>query len=141
MFLHENVYKNSSLLSIMNLQEKEEQNCFLNNLLQETTNYSSQSFIEKYKANEDYSNISDLIFDSIKYKKLGGVRVRVKGRLTKRYRADRAVTRDRITGSLMDINSSLKRQSTSVYRGYQPAHILSSFSGGTRRIGQYGVSG
>jgi hypothetical protein len=91
MFLHENVYKNSSLLSIMNLQEKENQNCFLNNLLQETTNYSSQSFIEKYKANEDYSNISDLIFDSIKYKKLGGVRLEVRGRLTRRYRADRSV--------------------------------------------------
>lgn len=91
MFLHENVYKNSSLLSIMNLQEKEQQNCFLNNLLQETTNYSSKSFIEKYKANEDYSNISDLIFDSIKYKKLGGVRLEVRGRLTRRYRADRSV--------------------------------------------------
>jgi len=82
-----------------------------------------------------------LVFNKIKYKKLGGVRIRVKGRLTKRYRADRAVTRDRITGSLMDINSSLKRQSTSLYRGHQPSHILSSFSAGTRRIGQFGVSG
>jgi hypothetical protein len=37
--------------------------------------------------------LSDLVFNKIKYKKLAGVRVQVKGRLTKRYRADRAVKR------------------------------------------------
>lgn len=33
----------------------------------------------------------DLIFNSIKYKNMGGIRMEVRGRLTKRYRADRAV--------------------------------------------------
>jgi hypothetical protein len=31
--------------------------------------------------------------------------------------------------------------STSNYRGHQPAHVLSSFSAGRRRIGSYGVMG
>jgi hypothetical protein len=32
-----------------------------------------------------------MIFDSIKYKNMGGIRLEAKGRLTKRYRADRAL--------------------------------------------------
>jgi hypothetical protein len=31
------------------------------------------------------------IFNSIKYKNMGGIRLEIKGRLTRRYRADRAV--------------------------------------------------
>jgi hypothetical protein len=36
-------------------------------------------------------NIPKSIYNSIKYKNLGGIRIEVKGRLTKRYRADRSV--------------------------------------------------
>lgn len=36
-------------------------------------------------------NIHNLIFNSIRYKNLGGVRLEVNGRLTKRYRADRSI--------------------------------------------------
>jgi hypothetical protein len=39
----------------------------------------------------DYKKIYDIIFNSIKYKNMGGIRLEIKGRLTKRYRADRAV--------------------------------------------------
>jgi len=38
-----------------------------------------------------YSNLRNIIFENIKYKAMGGARLIVKGRLTKRYRADRAV--------------------------------------------------
>lgn len=38
-----------------------------------------------------YDNIYETIFNSIKYKNMGGIRLEVKGRLTKRYRADRAI--------------------------------------------------
>jgi hypothetical protein len=38
-----------------------------------------------------YSNLRSIIFENIKYKAMGGARLIVKGRLTKRYRADRAV--------------------------------------------------
>ena len=42
-------------------------------------------------ANRNSAHLFNSIFNKIKYKKLGGVRIRVKGRLSKRYRADRAV--------------------------------------------------
>jgi hypothetical protein len=38
-----------------------------------------------------YSKLRDIIFENIKYKVMGGARLVVKGRLTKRYRADRSV--------------------------------------------------
>lgn len=38
-----------------------------------------------------YNKIYEIIFNSIKYKNMGGVRLEVSGRLTKRYRADRAL--------------------------------------------------
>lgn len=40
---------------------------------------------------KDNEIINDIIFNSIKYKNMGGVRLEIRGRLTKRYRADRAV--------------------------------------------------
>jgi hypothetical protein len=39
----------------------------------------------------NYNKIINIIFNSIKYKNLGGIRLEVKGRLTRRYRADRAI--------------------------------------------------
>ncbi|MBD2358974.1 hypothetical protein H6G41_31015 [Tolypothrix sp. FACHB-123] len=42
-------------------------------------------------SNKNSNNISKDIYNSIKYKNLGGIRIEVKGRLTKRYRADRSV--------------------------------------------------
>jgi hypothetical protein len=39
---------------------------------------------------KDYQKIYEIIFNSINFKNMGGIRLEVKGRLTKRYRADRA---------------------------------------------------
>jgi hypothetical protein len=41
--------------------------------------------------NKDFFRIYEIIFNSINYKNMAGVRLEAKGRLTKRYRADRAV--------------------------------------------------
>jgi hypothetical protein len=41
--------------------------------------------------NKDYFRIYEIIFNSINYKNMCGVRLEAKGRLTKRYRADRAI--------------------------------------------------
>jgi hypothetical protein len=51
-----------------------------------TTELSNSSLNNAY-----YTNLRDIIFENIKYKVMGGARLVVKGRLTKRYRADRAV--------------------------------------------------
>jgi hypothetical protein len=107
----------------------------------------SHSMLQKSVSKEsnigtlNYDKISELIFKKIKYKKLGGIRILVKGRLTKRYRADRSVYRLKYTGGLKNIDASYKGISDKMYRGYMHSNIIHGFSAGKRRIGQYGVSG
>ena len=77
---------------------------YLNKLLNRNKSYTSENDTDK-----DYTNISDIIFKSIKYKNIGGIRLEVKGRLTKRYRADRSVFNLKWKGGLKNIDSSFKR--------------------------------
>jgi hypothetical protein len=74
--LIENKYKNLNLNSLLN-------NYNLDYILNEIY---SNTIIEK-----NYKKLYDIIFNSIKYKNMAGIRLEVKGRLTKRYRADRAI--------------------------------------------------
>jgi hypothetical protein len=54
--------------------------------------YNDQNLVTKYKNDGNHSKqIHNLIFNSIGYKNLGGIKLQVSGRLTKRYRADRAI--------------------------------------------------
>jgi hypothetical protein len=45
----------------------------------------------EYRTNMKNKEIHNKIYDSIGYKNMGGIRLEVKGRLTKRYRADRSI--------------------------------------------------
>lgn len=73
--------KNVNLLSVI----KKSSECGLNKLLKEITSYSLDG-----ESSKDYTKISDMIFQSLKYKNIGGVRLEVKGRLSRRSRADRS---------------------------------------------------
>jgi len=78
--LLENKYDNLSLNSIVN-------NNNLDKVLSELYN---NSFGKKNYDNKSF-NIKDIILSSLKYKNIGGIRLEIKGRLTKRYRADRSI--------------------------------------------------
>lgn len=62
--------------------------------------------------NNDKQEISKNIYHTIKYKNIGSIRIEVKGRLTKRYRADRSVYSLRLKGGLKNIDSSFQRMNT-----------------------------
>jgi hypothetical protein len=72
---------------------------------------------------------------------MGGARFFVKGRLTKRYRADRAVFKLKWKGGLKNIDSSFKGLSTVVFRGYQDSNVEKSMLSSKRRIGSFAVRG
>ena len=81
--LLENKYKNLNLSFILN-----------NNNLSEILNKLYYNLIIDYynnNLNKNYFRIYEIIFNSINYKNMAGVRLETKGRLTKRYRADRAI--------------------------------------------------
>ena len=52
--------------------------------------------------------IKRLIFNSIKHKNMGGIRLEIKGRLTRRYTADRSVYKLKWKGGLKNVDSSFK---------------------------------
>ena len=70
---------------------------------------------------------------------MGGARLIVKGRLTRRYRADRAVYKFKWKGGLKNIDSAFKGLSTVTYRGYMDSNVERSIFVSKRRIGSFGV--
>jgi len=128
--LIDNKYKNLHLTSIL-------KNNNLNVLLKELYN----SIISNNSLDKNYTDMHDILFDTIKYKNMGGVRLEVKGRLTKRYRADRAVFKVKWKGGLKNIYSSYQGLSTVKMRGYLNSNVEYSISTSKRRIGAFAVKG
>jgi hypothetical protein len=128
--LIENKYKNLSLNNILN--EK--------NFHQLLTNLYNNFNLGLNIINENSSNIKDIIFNSIQYKNLRGIRVEIKGRLTKRYRADRAISKIKWKGGLRNIDS-YKGLSSVKFRGYRNSNVEHSLQASKRRIGSFAVKG
>jgi len=132
-FLEKN-YKNLNLSYILNN----------NNNLSEVLNKLYYNIIIDYynnNLNKDYFRIYEIIFNSINYKNMGGIRLETKGRLTKRYRADRAIFKVRWKGGLKNIDSSYKGLSSVNLRGYVKPNLDYSIFTSKRRIGAFAVKG
>jgi hypothetical protein len=129
--LLQNRYKNINLTSILKDNN-------LNKLLSEAYN---TIIINNNPLNKDYIEMYKIIFDSIQYKNMAGVRLEVKGRLTKRYRADRALFKVKWKGGLKNIYSSYKGVSTVRKRGYLNSNVEYSLITSKRRIGSFAVKG
>jgi hypothetical protein len=72
---------------------------------------------------------------------MGGIRLEVKGRLTKRYRADRSIYFVKWKGGLKNIDSSFQGLSSVLFRGNTKSNTSYSLSTGKRRIGAFAVKG
>ncbi len=114
-----NKYKDSRVISHMNNQNLEE---ILNNL------YSNK-------------DISKNIFHSIGYKNMAGIRLRIKGRLTKRNRADRSIYLLKWKGGLKNRDSSFQGLSSVLFRGNTKSNISYSLAKNKRSVGSFAVKG
>ena len=72
---------------------------------------------------------------------MGGIRLEAKGRLTKRYRADRALFKVKWKGGLKNIDSSYKGLSSVNLRGFIRPNVEYSIHTSKRRIGAFAVKG
>ena len=141
--LVDNKFRNLNVCSIINNPNLLKDN--INKLLYDI--YYKTTFEKESKLNEDvftdntyHLKIRDIILENINYKNMGGARLIVKGRLTKRYRADRAVYKMKWKGGLKNIDSAFKGLSTVQYLGYRDSNVTKSSSVSKRRIGSFGVS-
>nr|YP_002213593.1 ribosomal protein S3 [Beauveria brongniartii]ABU50166.1 ribosomal protein S3 [Beauveria brongniartii] len=76
------------------------------------------------------------IFNSIQYKNIEGIKIEAKGRLTKRYRADRSAHYRKWKGGLQ--KTSLH---STLFRGNVNPNISYSIANNTRRVGSFAIKG
>jgi len=120
-------------------------NLYYNLMVGQDTPWQSGDILQKSTLNNkeasDFGKIYEIIFNSIKYKNMGGIRLEVKGRLSKRYRADRALFKVKWKGGLKNIDSSYKGLSAVNLRGFIRPNVEYSIHTSKRRIGAFAVKG
>lgn len=89
----------------------------------------------------DFDKWSFFLKNCLKYKTIRGIKLEGKGRLTKRYRADRALFKVQLLGGLKNIDSSYKGLSTKMLRGHVESNVQYSLTNSNNRLGAYGVKG
>jgi len=127
-----NRFKDLSLISVL-------KDINLNKLL--TNIYYSNSLFKNKNYINNYNNLLKIIFNNINYKYISGIRLEIKGRLTKRYRADRSIYKLLWKGGLKNKYSSYNKLSTVMFRGNSRTNVLYSISKDKRRIGAFAVKG
>ena len=133
--LLENKFKNLNLNSVIKTGNVNNFDEILNEL------YYNNNTIEEEILNRDYSNIRDIILKSIKYKQIAGIRLEAKGRLTRRYRADKSLFKLKRKGGLQNIYSTKQGLSSVMFRGYTDANLDYSIQVSKVRIGSFAVKG
>lgn len=135
-----NLIKNKNINYMFNTKFNNKNIDYLNNLLlnlfptlkkrENIKNNNKSYLLEKYILN----NI-------IKHKKLAGIRVEAKGRLTKRFTAEKSVFKMQYKGGLKTVDSSFKGLAAVMIRGYLRNNIQYSLAQSKNRNGAYGVKG
>lgn len=153
MDLIDNKYKNLNLNSIIagpavlgkNKLDNVFNNLYYNLMVEQNTRLLSGDNLQKSTLKitdaPDFGKIYDIIFNSIKYKNIGGIRLEIKGRITKRYKAQRALFKVKWKGGLKNIDSSYKGLSTVNLRGFIKPNVEYSIYTSKRRIGAFAVKG
>ena len=108
----------------------------------------------KIISNLNKNNLSDLlnnlsstkeihstIYNSISYKNIGGIRLEVNGRLTKRKRAEKSISLVKWKGGLKNVDSLSKQLSSVLFRGKFKSNVSYSLFKSKRRIGAFAVKG
>jgi hypothetical protein len=111
------------------------------NFIKELEQYKENNKYVKYSNNITSNNLLNCVFNSLKYKSIGGVRLEAKGRLTRRFTASRSVFKIKWKGSLKNIDSSYRGLSSVILRGYIKSNVQYSIINSKTRNGAFGLKG
>nr|ACV41161.1 ribosomal protein 3 [Graphilbum nigrum] len=120
-----------------NLLENKYKNININSIVENTN--LNKTIVDSYDVKN--SNNKDIIFESIKYKNLGGIRLELKGRLTRKFKSEKAMFKIKWKGGLKNIDSSFKGLSSVNYRGNVNSNLEYSLNRSKRRIGAFAIKG
>lgn len=124
-------------------KNKDSLNQILLNIIPNPTElYSKVIKNKRFKSlSKESLNILDIVYKSIKYRKIRGIRLEAKGRLTRRYVAAKAVFKLKWKGGLKNVDSSYRGYSSTILRGHLRSNVQYHTSVYRNRIGAYGVKG
>jgi Mitochondrial ribosomal protein (VAR1) len=127
-----NKIKNLNLKSLNFSTKKDSINVLLDGL------FSNSNFIDKAKPSIDLINP---VLDNLRHKKMAGVRLEAKGRLTRRLTASRSIFKIRWKGSLKNVYSSYRGLSSVLLRGHVKSNVNYSIINSKTRNGAFGIKG
>jgi hypothetical protein len=116
----------------------------LNNLLLKYFPWKTDltiKFTKLTKKMERYVNLSNYVIYNLKHRKMAGVRVEAKGRLTRRFTASRSVFKMKWKGGLKNVDSSFKGLSATMLRGHVKSNTQYTLLNSKNRNGAFGVKG
>ena len=86
-------------------------------------------------------SINDYVLKNLKHLNLAGIRVEAKGRLTRRFKAQRSVFKLKYKGGLKNVDSSFKGLPAVMLRGIVKSNVQYSIASSKNRVGAYGIKG
>jgi len=116
----------------------------LNNLLLSffpSTNALEDEIKKRFSVIKLPVSIDNYVLKNLKHLKLSGVRVEAKGRLTRRFTAQRSVFKLKYKGGLKNVDSSFRNLPAVMLRGIVKSNVQYSFVSSKNRVGAYGVKG
>lgn len=87
------------------------------------------------------NNIEKNVFNSLKHKKINGIRLEASGRLTKRLTASRSIFKFKYKGNIKNMDSSYKKLSTVILKGHLKSNIQYTVINSKTRNGSFGLKG
>ena len=117
------------------------QNVRLNEFSPIKKDWINQFLLVNQKSKMRYKNIDQLVLSNLENKIVAGVFLKMAGRLSKRYRADKAIKKFKFKGTLRNVYSAHRNLSSSLSRGYSNINIEKSRIDSKVRIGAFGLTG
>jgi hypothetical protein len=97
--------------------------------------------IIKHSGTDQSSSLEDYILSNLKHRKMSGIKIEAKGRLTRRLTASRSVFKMKWKGGLKNVDSSFRGLSVIMLRGHVKSNIQYSNLNSKNRNGAFGVKG
>jgi hypothetical protein len=99
--------------------------------------------IKKLKNPIDWSenDLRGIVLKKVDYKEVTGIRIQASGRLTRRFTASRSISKLKYKGNLVNLNSSLEGEHSSLLRGNFKPNLEFTKLNSKTRIGSFGIKG
>lgn len=140
-------YLNSSILSeSVLLKIKKDRSLLLKYItsLKDKINIKKKGFLDNksvYYNIERKNNLKNYVIKNLKYRHITGFRLEAKGRLTKRHKAARSITKLKYKGNLLNIDSTWKGLSSILLKGNLDSNLQYTKLNDKTNIGSFGLKG